>query len=146
MNDGTLLILIAIGSSLFIFLLYLFLRVIEKKYHSRIDVCRRIFATYSFPLLVILIIILLAYDPLTGNVCSLVDTNSNSWACKSLSYLILPLIVSMTYSWHYWAVYRKGWDPIDQATGQGFKPKKRWTFYSIFTLAVFVLLLLAALL
>lgn len=122
MSDETFLTLFTIGFSVFLVAAYIVLRLVEKKYHAQISSIRKKFATYSVPVTLLLIFGISIFSSQTG-FCAPYSKKS-IWFCDYTWVLLPILLFSFAISSHYWTVYRAGLDPLDQATGQGFKPKK----------------------
>lgn len=95
---------------------YAGLRFLENRYHGGIEKGRRLFATYSVPILLVLLFGSSFYHQKMGYVCNEAGHNTAGWTCD-VSWLLIPLlIISISISSWYWAVYRNKIDPLDRAS------------------------------
>ncbi len=146
MSDDTFLILVAIGFGALILGVYMVLRIIEMKYRPQVDAFRKAFATYSVFVIVVMMTAIGLYHSQTGLSCSAAGDSTQGWPCILFFSLIPVLAVSISISWSYWRVYRKGRGLLERATAVDPSKLPKWIkTYTILDIFGFVIIILAAL-
>lgn len=121
MSDDQFLVVFTVGFAAFLLGVYYVLRVIEKKYSAKVEQARRLFATYSVPVLIALIFGIGYYHERMGYVCDAAGHNTAGWTCD-FGWLLIPLLlISVSISSWHWVVYRNGFDLLDWASKSGRK-------------------------
>jgi hypothetical protein len=116
MSDNVFVIVVLVGFAIFLLGVYAVLRFIEDRYRTQVEKIRRIFATYSVPVVLVLIFGIGFYHDQLGYVCNTAGHNTAGWTCNFSWFLIPLLLVSISISAWYWAVYRNKIDPLDRAS------------------------------
>jgi len=147
MNDDTFLIVFAIGFSTFCVGVYMVLRTLEKKYRSQVDAFRHMYATYSVPVIIALMIAIGFYQSHMGFVCGEGGNNTGGWTCNLFWILIPCLFISFILSFR-WIVYSryKHRGILERATADTNNLPRWRNSYSRFEIIGLAIILLVALL
>ncbi len=145
MSDDTFLIVVAVAFGVVVVGIYAGLRILEEKHRESVEKWRRLFATYSVPIIIAIMVLISLYHSQMGFTCNAAGHNTAGWTCD-LSWLLLPvLIVSASISYHYWRVYRRGRDILTLAGEDPSTWSKRWRYSKTEIVALIVIALVGLL-
>lgn len=99
--------------------IYAGLRFVENRYYNGVERIRRMFATYSVPIIVILIFGVGYFKDQTSpaGICNAAGQNTVGWTCNLDWFLMFPILpIAISLSAWYWVAYRNKLDPLDSAS------------------------------
>jgi len=142
MSDDTFLTVFLIVLGVFVVGVFWGLWLLDKKFGQQVETFRRMFATYSVPVIIALMVAIGLYQSQMGLTCGEGGDNTAGWSC-SLFWLLIPvLMISFVVSFWYRVHYRISQVLTKVGVSQG---SKWYNARYIATLIVILLFVLMAL-